>query len=83
MQKAISYRHNFIFVDLLRNIGNILRSGVLAWWFWGAVHLFYLNNMRNRIVVMIQWFWAYFTFKNMTRLITNDESCIRDNEKSS
>ena len=48
--------------------------GPWAWWFWGAIHLLYLNNMRNRMIVMIQWFWAYLTFNNTTRLITFGEN---------
>jgi len=49
-------------------------SGSLAWWFWGAVHVLFLAGMRNRISVMVEWFWAYLTFRRSTRLITGDDT---------
>jgi NADH dehydrogenase len=34
-------------------------SGLLAWWFWLAAHVFFLIGFRNRIVVLLNWFMAY------------------------
>jgi NADH dehydrogenase len=34
------------------------------------VHVYFLAGMRNRISVMLDWAWAYFTFRSSTRLIT-------------
>ena len=48
-------------------------SGSPAWWFWGAIHVVFLAGMRNRISVMVEWFWAYLTFKSSTRLITAED----------
>ena len=48
-------------------------SGAPAWWLWGVVHVFFLAGMRNRLSVMIEWFWAYLTFRSSTRLITNED----------
>ncbi len=48
-------------------------SGALAWWLWGAVHVYFLVGMRNRISVAWDWFWAYLTFRRGTRLITGIE----------
>ena len=48
-------------------------SGPLAWWLWGAVHVLFLAGMRNRLSVMMEWFWAYLTFRSSTRLITADD----------
>lgn len=45
-------------------------SGAFAWWLWGAVHLAFLIGARNRISVLLDWFWSYLTFKSGTRLIT-------------
>ena len=45
-------------------------SGAPAWWLWGAVHVAFLANMRSRISVAIDWFWAYLTFRSSTRLLT-------------
>lgn len=44
--------------------------GALAWWLWGAIHVGFLVGARNRISVMLDWFWAYLTFRSGTRLIT-------------
>ena len=45
-------------------------TGLLAWVIWLAVHIFYLIDFRNRIAVMLQWGWSYFTYKRGARLIT-------------
>ena len=50
--------------------GRIRLSGAIAWWLWGAVHILFLAGNRNRLVVGVQWFWAYLTFGRGTRLIT-------------
>ena len=50
--------------------GPILVTGPLAWWLWGAAHIAFLIGGRNRIAVMVNWFWAYVTFRRGTRLIT-------------
>jgi NADH dehydrogenase FAD-containing subunit len=47
-------------------------SGALAWWVWGVVHILFLSGMRNRVVVALEWFWAYLTYHPSTRLITGD-----------
>ncbi len=49
----------------------ILRvHGALAWWLWGAAHIAVLAGGRNRATVLVQWVWAYLTFRRGTRLIT-------------
>jgi NADH:ubiquinone reductase (H+-translocating) len=35
-----------------------------------AVHIFFLLGFRNRIVITLNWLWAYFTFQRGARLIT-------------
>jgi len=45
-------------------------SGVLAWLIWLFVHIVLLIGFRNRIVVLLNWFWAYVTFRSGARLIT-------------
>ena len=52
------------------DFGFVRLSGSLAWWLWGAVHLGFLVGLRNRISVMLDWFWAYLTYRSGTRLIT-------------
>ncbi len=55
------------------DFGWLRMSGALAWWLWGAVHIGFLVGLRNRISVMLDWFWAYLTFRSGTRLITGGE----------
>ncbi|HEX3350280.1 MAG TPA: NAD(P)/FAD-dependent oxidoreductase [Acetobacteraceae bacterium] len=50
--------------------GRIRITGPFAWWLWGAVHILFLAGARNRLVVAVEWFWAYLTFGRGTRLIT-------------
>jgi NADH dehydrogenase/putative oxidoreductase len=52
------------------DFGWIRLRGALAWWFWGAVHVGFLVDLRSRLSVMFDWFWAYLTYRSGTRLIT-------------
>jgi NADH dehydrogenase/putative oxidoreductase len=52
------------------DFGFIRLSGGLAWWLWGLAHIFFLVEVRKRLTVAIEWFWAYLTYKRGTRLIT-------------
>jgi NADH dehydrogenase len=45
-------------------------SGFPAWVAWLFIHIMYLIGFRNRLVVLVQWMWAYFTFQRGARLIT-------------
>jgi NADH dehydrogenase len=51
-------------------IGRIRASGYVAWLLWLFVHIYFLIGFRNRLIVMIQWAWSYFTFDRGARLIT-------------
>jgi NADH dehydrogenase len=44
-------------------------SGFLAWLSWLFVHLIFLIGLRNRVAVLYQWVWAYFTYGRGARLI--------------
>lgn len=52
------------------DFGRIRFKGWLAWWFWGIVHIFFLINLRSRLIVAIHWLWSYLTFDRGARLIT-------------
>jgi NADH dehydrogenase/putative oxidoreductase len=52
------------------DFGRLKLDGALAWWLWGAIHILFLAGTRNRLVVGVQWFWAYLTFGRGIRLIT-------------
>ncbi len=45
-------------------------SGFPAWLAWLFVHIMFLVGFRNRVLVLIQWAWAYLTFDKGARLIT-------------
>jgi NADH dehydrogenase len=47
-------------------------SGLLAWLAWLFVHIIFLVGFRNRVLVLIQWAWAYLTFDKGARLITRN-----------
>lgn len=49
---------------------NVKLTGFIAWLAWLALHIFYLIGFRNRIVVMLDWAWAYFAYRRGSRLIT-------------
>ena len=58
------------------DFGRLRLSGAPAWWVWGLVHVLFLSGMRNRMVVALQWFWAYLTYRPSTRLITGDVTML-------
>jgi len=45
-------------------------SGLLAWLAWLFIHLLYLVEFENRLQVLVQWAWMYFTRNRGARLIT-------------
>ena len=47
-------------------------SGLPAWMVWLFVHVLFLVGFRNRLAVLFQWAWAYFTFNKGARLITRN-----------
>jgi NADH:ubiquinone reductase (H+-translocating) len=51
-------------------LGSLRLSGFLAWIAWLLVHIFYLIDFRNRVVVMFNWGWSYLTYRRGSRLIT-------------
>lgn len=54
------------------DIRGLHMAGFWAWVTWIFVHIFYLIGFRNRIIVMLQWFWAYITFQRGARLIVGE-----------
>jgi NADH dehydrogenase len=47
-------------------------SGFLAWLTWIFVHIAYLIGFRNRVLVLLQWAWSYFTFGRGARIIPEE-----------
>jgi NADH dehydrogenase len=46
-------------------------TGFIAWALWAGVHVFFLIGFRSRVMVMLEWMWAYVTFSRGARLITS------------
>jgi NADH:ubiquinone reductase (H+-translocating) len=55
----------------IADFGFIKVSGYAAWVLWLFVHILYLAGFRNRLSVLLQWAYAYFTYRRGMRLITN------------
>jgi NADH:ubiquinone reductase (H+-translocating) len=51
------------------DIGKIRFQGIFAWFVWMFVHLMSLVGFRNKLVVLVNWIWSYFSFDRGTRLI--------------
>ncbi len=51
------------------DFGRIRLSGVLAWWVWLTAHVYFLIGFRNRLVVLIDWAEAYWSYKRGARII--------------
>ena len=58
----------------IAQLPNLSFSGVLAWWFWLVLHIYFLIGFRSRLIVLINWAWAYFTYARGARIILGDES---------
>jgi NADH dehydrogenase len=56
------------------DFGRLRLSGFPAWLLWSFAHLWFLVGFRNRIVVFLDWAWAYATFDRGARLITERSS---------
>jgi NADH dehydrogenase len=54
------------------DLGKLRFSGFFAWLAWALIHIAYLIGFRNRVLVMIQYAWAYVTFAHGARLITGE-----------
>lgn len=54
-------------------VNNLHYGGVLAWFTWLFIHIYYLIGFKNRLFVFMQWSWSYFTFKRGARLILDKE----------
>ena len=58
------------------DLGRFHISGFAAWFSWLAIHIFFLIGFRNRVLVILQWAWAYLTYQRGARLITGRDSML-------
>lgn len=52
------------------DFGRLRFGGFIAWLLWVFVHIIYLIGFRNRILVLMQWAWAWLSYHRGIRLIT-------------
>jgi NADH dehydrogenase len=62
---------NSAVVDLGTPLGPLRFSGRLAWLFWLFAHAYFLIGFRNRIVVMMDWASAYWSFQRNARVVAD------------
>ena len=55
------------------DLGKLKFSGLIAWWFWLVAHLFFLIGFRNRLVVLMDWAWSYWTYQRNARIVSPDQ----------
>ncbi|GIW32533.1 MAG: pyridine nucleotide-disulfide oxidoreductase [Meiothermus sp.] len=58
----------------IAEIGRLKMRGFLAWGAWLAVHLYYLIGSRNRMMVLSNWAYSYFTYDYAVRIMHNRHS---------
>jgi NADH dehydrogenase len=52
------------------HIGRFELGGFLAWVLWGGIHIAFLIGFRNRLLVLLSWFWNFLINARDARLIT-------------
>ena len=77
-RKAFRYRDKGQMATIGKNkaiveFGNLKFDGILAWFTWLLVHIYFLTSFRHKVFVLLQWGWSYFTFSYGARLIVNRE----------
>jgi NADH dehydrogenase len=55
-------------------LGQLRFTGFSAWLFWLFIHVFFLIGFRNRLVVLIDWAWSYWTFERHARIVVKQDS---------
>jgi NADH dehydrogenase len=59
-------------------LGRFAFTGFVAWLLWLAVHIGQLIGFRNKLLVLLEWGWEYFTYERAVRLITHEQVRERD-----
>jgi NADH dehydrogenase len=65
----------------IADFGRLRVTGSLAWWFWLFLHIMYLAGFRNRVSVLVEWAYSYFTYERGARLITGRGSVEASSEQ--
>ena len=77
--KRFVYKDRGTMVTIGRNaavahVFGLRLSGFIAWLIWLTVHLVWLIGFRNRMLVLVNWTWNYFTYDRAVRLIRRTAS---------
>lgn len=64
------------------DFGRLRLTGLPAWWFWLLAHVFFLIGFRNRLVVLLNWAWSYWTYQRHARIILRGTPPPRDPDRS-
>jgi NADH dehydrogenase FAD-containing subunit len=81
------YRHHGSLATIGRNsavadFGRVILTGRPAWLVWSVAHIFFLIGFRSRIVVGLDWLWAYLTFRRGARIILSENAGATANSRS-
>jgi len=60
-------------LSAVAQFGKVKLSGMLAWWVWLIAHVYFLIGFRNRLVVLLDWAWSYWTYQRHARIVTGSE----------
>jgi NADH dehydrogenase len=74
--RAFRYRDYGSFATIGRmaavaDLAGFKLRGLIAWWLWLAAHVFFLIGFRNRLAVLINWAFSYFTYQRHARIISS------------
>ncbi len=61
----------------LGRLGTLRLSGYAAWLFWLFAHVYFLIGFRNRLMVLTDWAWNYWTFARHARVVAQAEAAPR------
>ena len=54
------------------DLGRLHFSGFIGWMMWLFIHLLYIVQFQNRLLILVQWAWSYITRNRAARLITGE-----------
>lgn len=61
------------------DLGWLRLSGFLGWLIWLFIHLLYIEQFHNRLLILTQWAWSYFSRNRSARLITGEDELPETN----
>ncbi|MEO8999354.1 MAG: NAD(P)/FAD-dependent oxidoreductase [Rhodanobacter sp.] len=85
-RRPFSYRDDGSLATIGRSaavaqFGKLKLSGFLAWSVWLLAHIYFLIGFRNRLVVMLDWAWAYWTHQRHARIVSGNDTPDDDAER--